>query len=275
MTRSAQLGILGVTLVWVATLSCNGDGGGGATGPGGSPLPTDLQAATECAENGLEDFGEVTQRFLLLVEKIHDPNKTLPINLVSYSPVTGFYEHYVDLDDDGISEARLNGRVRSSSDLSNGLQPGEAFGARWDVKEPVAPFTPYARGAFGNGVLSFTTVRISLTQMVDTIAGTPGTWGDPTFNATGSCPAFSVTSLQFFLDDLNTRGGVIDTVGKFIPRGDIGFETGDLTAFLFIPQQDDTATVERRTATGTATFRGTNYDCEVDLATGEATLTVR
>ena len=74
---------------------------------------------------------------------------------------------------------------------------------------------------------------------------------------------------------LHDRGGVIDSLRKFIPRGDIGFTSGDLSAFLFIPEPDHTATVDHRKATGTATFRGTNYDCEVDMGTFQVTMTER
>jgi len=273
-TRSAQLGTLAAALAWAAALACGSDAPT-AAGGGGNPLPTDLQVATQCAADGLEDFGEVAKRFLL-IEKVHDPNKTLPINLVSYNQLDGSFEYYVDLDDDGTAEARLNGRVRSSSDLSNGLQPGEAFGARWDIRDPVAPFTHHARGAFGNGVLSFSSVHMTLTQFVDTTLISSDTlWAEPTFFADGTCPEFAVTSLQLFVDELHNRGGVIDSLSLFIPRGDIGFTVGDLSAFLLIPEPDRTATVDPRTATGTASFRGTDYDCEVDLATFQATLTER
>lgn len=239
------------------------------------PLPNDLVVATRCAINGFEDFGEVARSFIQLIEKVHDPNKTLPINLLSYSPITGSYEHYVDLDDDGIREARLSGRVRSSSNLSNGLQPGEAFGARWDIRDPVTPFTHHARGAFGNGVLSFSTVRMSLTQFVDTTEASPDSlWGEPTFAGVGTCPEFAITSLQLFVDDLDDRGSLIDSLQMFIPRGDIGFTSGELSAFLFIPEVP-AGTEETRKAAGTASFRGITYDCEVDLGTFQVTMTER
>ena len=115
-----------VLALWLAAGGCGGNGD--------SSIPDDavFQRLQACANDATGVAGGVFDAMFDLFTLLADPDAPPPGNVI-FDPQTGQFSIGVDLDDDGFTEAIVEGTLTTSSNVDDGFDPGESVMLTWQI----------------------------------------------------------------------------------------------------------------------------------------------
>ena len=112
-------------ILWLGVGGCGGDGDSG-------PVDPVFQRLQECATDATGVAGGVFDAMFDLFDLLADPEGQPPDNVI-FDPETGNFTIGADLDDDGFTEAIVEGTLTTTSNLDDGFDPGESIQLSWQI----------------------------------------------------------------------------------------------------------------------------------------------